>query len=663
MHPRSLSLVLAVLAGLAALPASADTGQDPDRIVTFRGREIDLQPYVEGFPYSDFRPFYDAGRMFYHHIGETTQLQELDLRAGADLSRGRTISDVDYATRNVWTTRFCKTDAALYWIGDERNDEIINLYRLDPANGQLEKLTDVPYIFGWRWNAQQDRVAYVARLGVKEDRLGELRVLDLRTGEERTILQDNADYRFTWGSPSWQPQGKGVVVPVLRDADRKQANLVYVDFASGEWRMITDPEVERVWPAAEHVWLSDNEFLYYSNEDGFDNAYRYDLRSGTPSQVTRFERDIASSFLVQVGGRPHLFAVTRSPIETVLSLVDPRNGNVVTQQSVDVNVRLLDVEENRVLASSNSAMVKFRIDEIRVEPEGFHFETLVDIPEELERQIMHAEVERVEFPTFDIDPATGTTRMLHGYLYKPQNPLPPDQQLVMIQSFYGGNNTFSTRTQILAEAGIHVFSVSPRGSSGFGKEFAALNDRDLGGDEIIDIFHAAEYISDRLGIPPQRIGVYGGSHGGYATMRILTFPEEVNGRQVDFDWGFGISHAGFSDIVHFYEHCNIPDWVIMEAGDPETEVDKLHDRSPLYHADKAKGKLLMTHGTNDSRVPIEGSRQMAAALEKHDKDHVLVEFEGQGHQIKGLENTARNYRVWFEFLESLDAGAQTQAVR
>ena len=137
-------------------------------------------------------------------------------------------------------------------------------------------------------------------------------------------------------------------------------------------------------------------------------------------------------------------------------------------------------------------------------------------------------------------------------------------------------------------------------------------------------------------------------------MRLLTFPGEINGVQADFDWGFGISHAGFSDIAHFYEHCNIPDWVTLEAGDPATEGEKLRDRSPLYHADKAKGVLLMTHGTNDSRVPIEGSRQMADSLAKYNKEYELIEFEGQGHGIKGLENNVRNYNVWFRFLEGLD---------
>jgi len=136
-------------------------------------------------------------------------------------------------------------------------------------------------------------------------------------------------------------------------------------------------------------------------------------------------------------------------------------------------------------------------------------------------------------------------------------------------------------------------------------------------------------------------------------MRLLTFPGEINGNKADFDWGFGISHAGFSDIIHFYEHCNIPDWVTLKAGDPATEADKLRDRSPLYHADKMVGKLLLTHGTNDNRVPIEGSRWMADSLRKYQKDVTFVEFEGQGHSVKGLDNTIVRYKTWFEFLDSI----------
>jgi dipeptidyl aminopeptidase/acylaminoacyl peptidase len=624
MH-RKLVLSAALVAASGAVILSHTLAAEPhsDRIVEFRGRQIDLKPYIEGFPYRDFQPYYDASKLYYFHDEETMTLRQLDLTGDVDLRQGKAISDVDYSTRNVWGVRYRANDASLYWIGDERNDEIINLFRLDPESSEIARLTDVPYIFGWRWNTQKNAVAYVARLGDKEKRLGEVRLLDLQTGKETTVLQDSPDFRLTWGQPAWQPQGKGVVVAVLRDADRSYGNLAYVDFETKSWAVLTDASVPRLWPSAYKEWLSDAEFLYFSNEDGFSNVYRYNIDTGESVQVTRFTRDLDEAVLVTVDDSKYLLTTTASPIENEMTLVDPVTGDIVAQRPIDLNLDFLDADGDRVLAECTSAMVKFRIAEITVSRDGFTFENVVGLPEGLEEQIMHARVERVEFPTFDVDPNTGRT----------------------------------TRTQILAEAGIYVFSPSPRGSRGFGSEFMGLNDKDLGGNEIVDVIYAAKYVSERLGIPPQRVGVYGGSHGGYATMRCLTFPGEVNGVRADFDWGFGISHAGFSDIVHFYEHCNIPDWVTLEAGDPKTEADKLRDRSPLYHADKARGRLLLTHGTNDSRVPIEGSRQMADSLRKYNKDFALVEFEGQGHGIKGLERQARNYRAWFEFLELLDAEA------
>ncbi|MBT8235297.1 MAG: prolyl oligopeptidase family serine peptidase, partial [Bacteroidia bacterium] len=620
--------------------SKVDTDSDiTTKVVQFKGREIDLTPFVEGFPYSGFNPVYAAGKLYYMKRGETTDLLELDLNGNPDLGEGRKISDIDYATRNVWNIRYNKTDDQLYWTGDEINDEIINLTRLNPENGQVEKLTDVPYIFGYRWNEAGDKVAYVARLGDKEERLGELRILDLKTKEETKIIQDTPEMRFTWGSPSWQPDRKGVVISAVKNADRTYGNLLYVDFETGSQKLVTDADKERSFPGVYKEWLDSNTFLYESNEDGFSNVYRYDLSKDQSTQVTQFTTDLGTSEILTLDGKKYLFATTSSPIETQVYLISLPDGEIVLQQQSDVGLRVYDSENDKMLVSATSNISMFRIDEIQVSPEKINFSTKIDVPGELKDKVYQSNVSRITYPTFDIDPATGEARQLHAYLYEPKELLQEKDRVVMIQSFYGGGNNFSTRYQILANAGIYVLSPSPRGSSGFGKEFTALNDKDLGGNEIIDVFYAAKYISEKLNIPPERIGVFGGSHGGYATMRSLTFPGEVNGNIAEFDWGFGISHAGFSDIIHFYENCNIPDWVTLEAGDPKTEAEKLNDRSPLYHADKMKGHLLLTHGTNDNRVPIAGSERMADSLAKYNKNVELIKFEGQGHGIKGLDNT------------------------
>ncbi|MEQ8240635.1 MAG: prolyl oligopeptidase family serine peptidase, partial [Cyclobacteriaceae bacterium] len=363
--------------------------------------------------------------------------------------------------------------------------------------------------------------------------------------------------------------------------------------------------------------------------------------------------DLGTSEIISLDNEKLLFAATSSPIETQLYLISLPDGKIVRTEKSDYSIGVADAEADKMMISMTSNTSMFRIDELKVTKDAFTFTTKVDVPSELKDQVYRAEVERITYPTFDIDPATGKPRQIHAYLYTPKNPPAPEDRIVMIQSFYGGGNNFSMRYQILADAGIYVLSPSPRGSSGFGQAFSALNDKDLGGNEMIDVFYAAKYISEKMNIPPQNIGVFGGSHGGYATMRALTFPAEVNGQAVSFDWGFGISHAGFSDIIHFYNNCNIPDWVTLEAGDPNTESEKLNDRSPLYHADKMKGQLLLTHGTNDSRVPIAGSEMMTDSLRKYGKDVTFVKFEGQGHGIKGLDNTITFYQTWFDFLEKV----------
>lgn len=631
-----------------------ETANDENaNLVNFKGREIDLSPFEEGFPYTSFHPVYAAGKLYYMKRGETMDLLELDLYSDSDLEKGKKISDIDYSTRNVWGIRYNENDKHLYWVGDESNDEIINLTRLNPETKEVEKLTDVPYIFGYHWNEAKDKVAYVARLGDKEERLGELRILDLKTKKERKVVQDTPNMRLTWGNPSWQPEGKGVIVTALKNADRTFGNLIYIDFETKTKTLLTNSKKERsnLWAFSE--WLNENTFLYTSNEDGFSNVYIYDLKKKESKQLTSFTSDLGTSEILTIDDNKYLFATTSSPIETQVYLLSLPDGEVVLQQNSDVVLDVYDSDGDKMLVSATSNTSMFRVDEVKVSTDQLEFSTMVDVPQDLKNKIYNSTVERITYTTFDVDSTTGEPRQIHAYLYIPKNPLPEKERIVMIQSFYGGGNYFSTRYQILANAGIYVLSPSPRGSSGFGKEFSAMNDKDLGGNEIIDVFYAAKYVSEKLNIPPSNIGVFGGSHGGYAAMRTLTFPGDVNGNTVEFDWGFGISHAGFSDIIHFYENCNIPDWVLLEAGDPKTEVAKLNDRSPLYHADKMKGHLLLTHGTNDSRVPIAGSEMIADSLEKYNKNVKLVKFEGQGHGIKGLDNTMIFYQTWFDFLEEV----------
>ena len=92
--------------------------ESDNRLVVFKDRKIDLKPYVDGFPYSNFNPFYKAGKLFYYHKYSTTMLKSVDLSCDVDLNLGELVSDIDYSKRNAWSLRYRVADKSLYWQGD-----------------------------------------------------------------------------------------------------------------------------------------------------------------------------------------------------------------------------------------------------------------------------------------------------------------------------------------------------------------------------------------------------------------------------------------------------------------------------------------------------------------------------------------------------------------
>jgi dipeptidyl aminopeptidase/acylaminoacyl peptidase len=400
-------------------------------------------------------------------------------------------------------------------------------------------------------------------------------------------------------------------------------------------------------------WLSEDECIFFSDQDGYANLYSFKLTGKTVQQMTQYTADVDDAAYLTITGNKYLLALQSNPIETKLTLINPNTKEVVHQESSELGLRIGTSNGNKLTLIAGATTELFQLLETTANTDVFATEVVMDIPSGLKRKLVHSTVERLEIPTFDLDPVTGRQRFLHAYLYKPLNPLPERKSLLMIESFYGGGNRYESEYQILCQAGIYVLSPSPRGSDGFGRDFAALNDNDLGGDEIIDIIRSAQYISEQLNIPPQRIGVFGMSHGGYATMRLMTFPGQVNGHTASFPFGFGIETAGFCDILWQHNHTNIPDWTALEAGDPATDSLRLVDRSPLMHADKITGPLLLIHGDHDNRVDIGGSRFMADKLEELGKPYRYVVFPGLGHGIKGTENNRKYYAVCFDFLETI----------
>lgn len=647
----------------AAVAAADDLSTDPARfVVGFRDRQIDLEPYVQGFPYSGFQlSAADGFALWFHTTPEGQHLMTSDIALADELdpTQGRQLGSVDWATRSWWGAEYVPALDTYFAWADEANEERMNVYTMSPETGELTQLTHNDYTYGFGVSLDGARFVFVSRNGAGEPYNSCVHLRNLRTGDERRLICDEGgDDRFTWTGVLFGHDNNSAVVSIQHDGDRNRGNIALIDL------MAEEPTLDLLLPRAElnySLWVVEHSligdsFLYVSAESGFDELYSFDLLSRQSTQLTQFGEELSS--LEFVPGDQNLVVLTRKrPHETELTFIAADSGEVLYSEVLPYAATLYDAWDDLAYLRATSVGSPFEV--VRLQWSRFEGalqvaqQTFASLPEALANRIVHCDTTRVSIPTFDTLP-DGSTRTLHAFYSGPRNPPADDaERLVRITSFYGGENGFSTGTQILCEAGIATLSPAPRGSSGFGADFAALNDGDLGGDEIIDLFYAARWLEREFGYLPHQIGVAGGSHGGYATMRALTFPPETNGRNESYNFGFGLSHAGFSDIIDFFEACNIPDWVVLEAGDPTTEADKLRDRSPLTHASRLQAPLLLTHGTNDQRVPIAGSRDFAAAAAEHGAPVTFVEFEGQGHGIEGLENTLVYYRAIFSFLETV----------
>jgi len=624
-----------------------------DGKVAFIDREVDVKSFLEGFPYSTYG-FYltpDASRLFYVRQADGNPLLMLDLAESTDISRGKVISDDDWSQKNLWNPCYNVKDSCLYWMGDQANDEKIDLYRIHPATGEIRCFTDVPYIYGWSFNDAKDKLGYIARVAQDgDDHTDEVHILDLTTFEDKLVCEDRKDFRMTWSEVSFSPDDSGAMVTVLKNVNRTYTNLAYLDFASGQYIVVTDPSKEASLSGCAVIspWYSKDVAYFLSDQDGYANLYAYDRKKGKTTQITAYKQDLEAKWIEQ-DGKKYLATVRTSPEGSDVAILNP-DGKEVAQAHYDATLTLKAAVGNKAYFQAGATDILFQIWAVTFSNGALTQEVLVDLPEETKQAMVASHAQKLSIPTFDIDPATGKTRMLHAYLMVPEHPLPADQARLMVMSFYGGENAYDVEHQIFTAAGMYVLSASPRGSSGFGRDFAALNDHDLGGNETIDMIYCAQYVSDMLGIPAERVGCFGMSHGGYETMRLMTFPGEVNGTQASFPFGFGVAVAGFADIIWEHYHTNIPDWDYLEAGDPVTDKERLMDRSPINHTDKISGPLLLIHGDHDDRVDIGGSQMLYDKLKAEGKPVEFLIMEGQGHGYKGIDNQLRYYRTILDFI-------------
>jgi dipeptidyl aminopeptidase/acylaminoacyl peptidase len=205
----------------------------------------------------------------------------------------------------------------------------------------------------------------------------------------------------------------------------------------------------------------------------------------------------------------------------------------------------------------------------------------------------------------------------------------------------GLNSTY----QALLARGIGVLAPNVRGSTGFGKRFVNLDNGALRANAVRDIESCVAYLTASRIADPKRVGIMGGSYGGYMVMAGLA----------DYPASFaaGVDLFGVVNFATFF--ANTEPWMAaistVEYGDPATEAELLHRLSPLHRVDRVTAPTLVLHGANDTNVPVVEAEQVVASLKRRGVPVEYVLFPDEGHGWRKTANRVRSTVEivrWFE---------------
>jgi dipeptidyl aminopeptidase/acylaminoacyl peptidase len=234
---------------------------------------------------------------------------------------------------------------------------------------------------------------------------------------------------------------------------------------------------------------------------------------------------------------------------------------------------------------------------------------------------------------------------LSGWLYRAKAQSGPGAYVI---SFHGGPEGqerpyFQSEYQALLSQGIGVFAPNVRGSSGFGKRFVNLDNGELRFNAIRDIKSCVDYLVSSGVADPKRIGITGGSYGGYMTMVGVTEYPDL--------FAAGVDLFGIVNFATFFEHTE--PWMAaistIEYGDPKTQADLLRKLSPIDKLDRIKAAMMVQHGANDTNVPVVEAAQIVSNLKQRGVPVQYVLFPDEGHGFRKIPNRIRSTVDMVEF--------------
>lgn len=389
-----------------------------------------------------------------------------------------------------------------------------------------------------------------------------------------------------------------------------------------------------------------SKYLYYLTDTGAEFRYvaRYDLATGKSELVEKAPWDVAYTYFSH-NGKYRVTAINEDA-RTKIKIYETASGKLVSLP------QLPNADITGVNISSSEKLMTFYLNGDRSPSNLYVYNFLTKkatkLTDSLNPEINSADLvdsQVIRYKSFD-----GVE--VPSILYKPKNASATNKvpALVLVHGGPGGQTRvgYSAITQYLVNHGYAVLGVNNRGSSGYGKSFFTSDDGKHGREPLWDCVEAKKYLASLGYVDEKKIGIMGGSYGGYMVLAALAFKPEEFAVGVDL---FGVSNwvRTLQSIPPYWESFRKS--LYKEIGDPNTDLENLRAVSPLFHADKIVKPLIVLQGANDPRVIKPESDEIVDNIKKRGGVVEYVLFDNEGHGFTKKANEIRAYKGILDFLD------------
>jgi len=545
----------------------------------------------------------------------------------------------------VFGRSYFPEDERIIFTSDQEGNEISHIY-LREENGSITDLTPDSLaksnFSGWN----HSRTKFYVSSNKRDPKYFDLykTTISSKSNSETDVFHSDMVYQNDEGYNVSSISTNERYFALSKSITTNRTEMYLLDSESGETINLSLTDTTANYNA-QYFDLEDTKLYYLTNEGNeFMYLKSYDLKSGEHNTEIKEDWDIAYAYLSQNG--KYKVVGINADAKTVIKVINQNDGSLIELPGIpDGEISSVNISDSENLmsfyvssskSSSNLFVYNFKSKELKQLTDTMN-------PEINQDDLVDGKV--IRFKSFD-------GMEIPAILYTPKG-LAEGEKVPALLQIHGGPGgqtrlNYTDRIQYFVNHGYTILAVNNRGSSGYGKTFYAADDLKHGDEDLRDCIESKKYLASLGYVDMNKVGIMGGSYGGYMVMAALAFAPE--------EFALGVNYFGVTNWLRTLK--SIPPWwesfrqaLYTELGNPYTDSLALYNKSPLFFANQITKPFIVLQGTNDPRVLKIESDEIVDNARANGVEVEYVLFDDEGHGFRKKENNITASKKVLEFLD------------